>query len=326
MSEPVQGPGLPPSPAAAVGAPGPHPRRGLLIAWIMLACVAAVLDIFGNAATRTKLKRFNASVRTGLRNVQPLALANGLLVRLGDRYHWSVHDWEAPFNVTQMHKKLLVELGEIAATKPQEPFLSRPFWAQTPEQQGRQQAWDEYDRKLKQWQSETAVRRATLNLRYPKVVLDYQGPDAINLAGRPPGKYPWEFLLGIPDATLFMVNRAWAGNWFSRLILVLIPGLVLVLLIADYHQGKANGNIFMTILGALFLCLVGILLVSVLAWIVLWLITLVTYLFDGVLQLAAVIIGLGSFPILFWLGVGGLDLFKHMVGERVSSLIDKGRT
>ena len=68
----------------------------------------------------------------------------------------------------------------------------------------------------------------------------------------------------------------------------------------------------------------GILSVSVLAWVVLWLITLLTYLFDGVLQLAAVIIGLGSFPVLLWLGLGGLDLLKHMVGERVSSLIDKG--
>lgn len=65
---------------------------------------------------------------------------------------------------------------------------------------------------------------------------------------------------------------------------------------------------------------------SVLAWMVLWLITLLTYLFDGVLQLAAVIIGLGSFPLLLWLGLGGFELLKHVLDEKVSSLIDKGTT
>jgi hypothetical protein len=292
----------------------------------MLACVAGVVDIFSNEATRAKLRRFNESVRAGLRDVQPLALAEGFFGRLGDRYDWSVRDWEAPFNATQMHKKLLDELGEIQATKPREPFLTRPFWIQTPEQQGRQQAWQDYDLKLKQWESETAIRRATLKLRYPKVVLEYRDPAEINLGGRPAGKAPLEFLLGIPDAAMFMVERAWAGNWFSRLILVIIPGLVFVLLVWDYQQGKDNGNIFMSVFGALLLSMVGILSVSVLAWLVLWLITLLTYLFDGVLQLAAVIIGLGSFPLLLWLGLGGLDLLKHMVGERVSSLIDKGET
>jgi hypothetical protein len=281
-----------------------------LVSWAIFGGIAFLVDLVTDKDKRAKLDEFNQSVRTGLDGVSATSMLADFWTRLTEsRYDLEFGDLFAPFNRTERERaardraKLPAGLADDAASLLSDeyrhalaasrsigegPFPLRP---------------DPFQESLEPV-PKPPLRNPNWR-RLPLVPADH----AANVGD----KQFWEYLVGIPDALIFMFSNSAKHGWFSQVLAFVT--LLLIGLACKDAVNEAKNPVDGAAACALIVVL-SVLSVTAVASILRLLLYVISYGFQAITATAASVGVVGSILPLCWFAAGAFEVIKHSFADK----------
>lgn len=228
-----------------------RPRGGGIKRYVILVLVLYIIEYsveiigehIGHSAFRDRLASFSQNLEAKLQQLDPLSITHDFFDRLGDHHSLRVWSLSAPFNEPVHDYAILKQLTSLMAIapRPPRPALSSLGMTPTLESPDYQRASATFDDQFTAWerqyrevarhlarfdaeQYDNCMRRArNSGVLYSECnyVLEYSH----SVRSSTEGHSLWTDILGLPDAVIYSVQRAFRGGAFAKLL-----GLLLVVL------------------------------------------------------------------------------------------------
>ncbi|HEY6351106.1 MAG TPA: hypothetical protein VI636_17010 [Candidatus Angelobacter sp.] len=231
-----------------------RPRGGAIKHYVILVLVLYLIEYsveiigqrFGESTFRDHMASLSQNLEAKLQQLDPFSITKDFFSRLGDPHSLRVWSFSAPFNERAHDDQILKQLIARTAIAPRPPRLDLSPAGTTPLQASEySRALAAFDDQFTTWERQyrevashlaefdAAVfddcMRGARNSGYLSgcnYVLEY----SFSMRSSRTGPSLWSDILGLPDATIYAVRRAFRGGLFTKLLgLLLVVTAVLML-------------------------------------------------------------------------------------------------